>query len=77
MIDLSSIKAKLLLEYPFFGNIAMTMQEVINNDLESFRTSDNIFEFREEYLCALSEQQKIFVLCNSALHEALSHSLRR
>ena len=77
MIDLSSIKAKLLLEYPFFGNIAMTMQEVTNNDLESFRTSDNTFEFREEYLCALSEQQKIFVLCNSALHEALSHSLRR
>lgn len=77
MIDFSPLKAKLLLEYPFFGTIAAAMESVRNDDIESFTTRDNRFEYRHDYMAALDDEQSVFVLCNAALHEALSHSRRR
>lgn len=77
MIDFSPLKAKLLLEYPFFGTIASGMEMVINDNIESFVTRDNTIEYREAYIESLSSDERLFVLCNGALHEALSHTLRR
>lgn len=77
MIDFSPLKAKLLLEYPFFGTIAAAMESVRNDDIESFTTRDNRFEYRHDYMAALDDEQSLFALCNAALHEALSHTLRR
>jgi predicted metal-dependent peptidase len=77
MIDFSPLKAKLLLDYPFFGTIASGMESVVNDNIESFATREGKFEYREGYMEPLSEGERIFVLCNSALHEALSHTQRR
>ena len=77
MIDFSPVKAKLLLEYPFFGTISSAMLMRPNDNIESFTTRDNAFEYREEYMNGLSDEQKMFALCNGALHEALSHTKRR
>lgn len=77
MIDFSPLKAKLLLDYPFFGTIASGMENVVNDNIESFATREGKFEYREGYMEALSEAERIFALCNSALHEALSHTHRR
>ncbi len=77
MIDFSPLKAKLLLEYPFFGTIASGMENVINDNIESFATRDGRFEYREAYMEPLNEGERMFTLCNSALHEALSHTSRR
>lgn len=77
MIDFSPLKAKLLLEYPFFGTIASGMESVLNDNIESFATRDGRFEYREEYMESLSEGERMFALCNAALHEALSHTQRR
>lgn len=77
MIDFSPLKAKLLLDYPFFGTIASGMESVVNDNIESFATREGKFEYREEYMEALGEAERMFALCNSALHEALSHTLRR
>ena len=77
MIDFSPLKAKLLLEYPFFGTIASGMENVINDDIESFATREGKFEYREAYMESLNESERMFALCNSALHEALSHTHRR
>lgn len=77
MIDFSPFKAKLLLEYPFFGTIASGMEMRVNDDIESFAMRDNALEYREGYMQTLSDEQMMFVLCNGALHEALSHTQRR
>jgi predicted metal-dependent peptidase len=77
MIDFSPVKAKLLLDYPFFGTISSAMSMRTNDNIESFTTRDNVFEYREAYMNALSDEQKMFALCNGALHEALSHTNRR
>ncbi|MGD9654621.1 MAG: hypothetical protein AB7U44_05440, partial [Sulfuricurvum sp.] len=77
MIDFSPLKAKLLLEYPFFGTIASGMETVQNDNIESFATRENTIEYREAYIESLSNDERLFVLCNGALHEALSHTLRR
>jgi len=77
MTDFSPLKARLLLEHPFFGTIANAMETVINDNIESFALRENRFEYREAYMDGLSEGEKIFALCNAALHEALSHTHRR
>jgi predicted metal-dependent peptidase len=77
MIDFSPLKAKLLLDYPFFGTIASGMETVPNDNIESFATRENTIEYREAYIEPLSSDERLFVLCNGALHEALSHTLRR
>jgi len=77
MIDFSPLKAKLLLEYPFFGTIASGMETVQNDNIESFAIRENTIEYREAYIESLSNDERLFVLCNGALHEALSHTLRR
>lgn len=77
MIDLSLLKARLLLEYPFFGTIASGMENVVNDNIESFTTREGKFEYREGYMESLSEAEQTFALCNAALHEALSHTRRR
>jgi len=77
MIDFSPLKAQLLLDYPFFGTIASGMETVPNDNIESFATRENTIEYREGYIESLSHDERLFVLCNGALHEALSHTLRR
>jgi predicted metal-dependent peptidase len=77
MIDFSPLKAKLLLDYPFFGTIASGMEMVLNDNIESFSVRDNTLEYREAYIESLNSDERLFVLCNGALHEALSHTLRR
>lgn len=77
MSDFSPAKARLLLEHPFFGTIASAMEMRPNDDIESFRFRNGAIEYRKGYAGELSENQKMFLLCNGALHEALSHTLRR
>lgn len=77
MIDFSPLKAKLLLDYPFFGTIASGMETVINDNIESFAVRENRFEYREAFMEGCSDAERIFALCNGALHEALSHTHRR
>jgi predicted metal-dependent peptidase len=77
MIDFSPLKAKLLLDYPYFGIIASGMESVVNDNIESFATREGRFEYREGYMESLSDAERTFALCNAVLHEALSHTQRR
>lgn len=77
MIDFSPLKTRLLIDYPFFGTITSAMETVENDNIESFALREGRFEYREGYFENLSEPQRLFALCNAALHEALSHTLRR
>ncbi len=77
MLDFSPIKAKLLVDYPYFGMLVSGLEMVGNDNLESFTLIDNRFEYREGYFQTLSEEQVVFSLANAALHTVLSHPVRR
>jgi predicted metal-dependent peptidase len=77
MLDFSRVKAKLLVDHPYFGMLAGGLKMVVNDNLESFTLNDMTFEYREDFFATLSEDQVVFSLANAALHTVLSHPLRR
>ena len=74
---LSQAKAKLLVDYPYFGTLAAKLELVVNDDIESFKSNGKKLEFREEYLSELDLSEVEFILANGAMHASLSHQLRR
>ena len=73
---LAKAKAKLMLEHPYFGSIASTLEISKNDDIESFVSDGNSFEYNDEYLAELSVDEIEFALANSAMHQALKHKNR-
>lgn len=76
MLDFSRVKAKLLVEHPYFGALSSGLEIVINDNIESFTLHGNRFEYREDFFNTLSESQIAFALSNAALHTVLSHPSR-
>jgi predicted metal-dependent peptidase len=74
---ISQAKAKLLVDYPYFGTLASKLELVVNDDLESFKSNGVKLEYREEYLAALELSEIAFVLANGAMHSALAHDMRK
>jgi len=77
VLDFSPIKAKLLIDHPYFGTLSSGLEIVVNDNIESFTLQGNRFEYQEAYFQTLSEDQVVFSLANAALHTVLSHPLRR
>lgn len=74
---ISQAKAKLLVEYPYFGTLASKIALEINDDIESFRSDGKKIEYREEYLSDLEISEIEFILANGAMHQALAHENRK
>ncbi len=73
---LNDAKTKLMLEHPYFGQIASSLKFLPNSDIESFTSDGDSFEYNDEYLSKLNEKELEFTLANSAMHYALSHKNR-
>ncbi len=73
---LDKAKTKLMLEHPYFGQIASSLKFSSNSDIESFTSDGDSFEYNDEYLSKLNEKELEFTLANSAMHYALSHKNR-
>ncbi len=73
---LNQAKTKLMLEHPYFGQIASLLKFSSNSDIESFTSDGDSFEYNDEYLSKLNEKELEFTLANSAMHYALSHKNR-
>ncbi|MFT7860121.1 MAG: VWA-like domain-containing protein [Sulfurimonas sp.] len=74
---ISQAKAKLLVEYPYFGTLASKLELELNDDLESFKSDGKKIEYREEYLADLEISEVEFILANGAMHKALAHEDRK
>jgi len=74
---ISQAKAKLLVDYPYFGTLAAKLELVVNDDLESFKSDGKKLEYREAYLSELETQEIEFILANGAMHQVLSHENRK
>ncbi|WP_246153838.1 vWA domain-containing protein [Sulfurimonas indica] len=74
---ISQAKAKLLVDYPYFGTLASRLELVVNDDIESFKSSGVKLEYREEYLRELELSEVEFILANGAMHSVLAHDMRK
>ncbi len=74
---ISQAKAKLLVEYPYFGTLASKLTLVVNNNIEAFKSDGVTLEYREDYLRDLELEELEFVLANGAMHQTLAYDMRR
>lgn len=74
---IKQIKANLLLEQPYFGSVAAMQKTKLNEDIQTFSSSPEYFEYNDEYLEYLDDEELSFVLTNSAMHQALNYSNRK
>jgi predicted metal-dependent peptidase len=74
---IAQAKAKLLVEYPYFGTLASRLEFVVNDDLESFKSNGLKLEFRQAYLEELELSEVEFILANGAMHTVLAHQNRK
>ena len=74
---ISKAKAKLLVDYPFFGSLASKVEIVQNDDIEAFRANDSKLEYSSMFIDGASVEEIEFALANSAMHASLSHENRK
>jgi predicted metal-dependent peptidase len=74
---ISKAKAKLLVDYPFFGSLASRVEIVLNDDIEAFRANDSKLEYSSLFIENATTQEIEFALANSAMHAALNFQNRK
>lgn len=72
----AKIKAKLVVEHPYFGSIATFQKTTPNEDLRTYQSRDGVFEFNKDYINTLDEGEIAFLLTNSAMHQAFNYKDR-
>jgi len=74
---LSRAKAKLLVDYPYFGTLASKLEVVVNDDIEAFKSNGVKLEINSDYFDGLELSEVAFVFANGAMHASLAHEQRR
>lgn len=73
---ISKVKASLIIEQPYFGSIASTLKPVLNEDIKTFLSTAKNFEYNDDYINSLSNEELGFILTNSAMHQVFLHEAR-
>jgi predicted metal-dependent peptidase len=73
---ISKVKATLLIEQAYFGSIASYLKPIVNDDIKTFKSTPSAFEYNDEYIASLSNEELAFILTNSAMHQAFGHISR-
>jgi len=74
---IKQIKANLLLEQPYFGSVAMLQEPKLNEDIQTFASTPQHFEYNDEYIECLDDTELSYLLTNSAMHQALGYTNRK
>lgn len=70
-------KANLILEQPYFGSVAMLQKPKLNEDIQTFSSTPQYFEYNDDYIQCLDDEELSFLLTNSAMHQALGYNNRK
>ena len=76
-VKISQAKAKLLVDYPYFGTLASRLELVKNDNIGTFLSDGVRLEYNDEYLEALEPSELEFALSNGAMHSVLLHQNRK
>jgi len=74
---IKQVKANLILEQPYFGSIATLQKAKQNDDIQTFLSTPTSFEYNDEYVECLDDDELSFLLTNSAMHQAFGYDNRK
>ncbi len=74
---IAQVKAKLLLEQPYFGTIAAMQVPKLNENIQISLSTPTHFEYNDDYLEYIDDEELAFLLTNSAMHQALGYHKRK
>ena len=74
---ISQAKAKLLVDYPYFGTLASKLPLILNDDIQAFKGDGKKLEYSGDFLENASIGELEFVLANGAMHQSLAHDNRK
>jgi predicted metal-dependent peptidase len=69
-------KIQLLMEYPFFGQLAMYLELVENNSIPTAATNGKKYFYNNEFVGKLTDEELNFLTAHETLHPALGHLWR-
>jgi predicted metal-dependent peptidase len=76
-LKISQAKAKLLVNFPYFGTLATRLELKKNDNIGAFLSDGLRLEYNDEYFCSLEISELEFALSNGAMHMVLSHQNRK
>lgn len=74
---ISQAKAKLLVDYPYFGTIASRLELVLNDDIQAFKSDGIKLEYNSDFFSEIELSEMEFVFANGAMHASLAHESRK
>lgn len=74
---ISRAKAKLLVDYPFFGTLASRLDVVLNDDIQAFNNNGIRLEYNSDFIDEVSVEELEFVFANGAMHASLEYESRQ
>lgn len=74
---ISRAKAKLLVDYPFFGTLASKLELVQNDDIEAFKSDGTTLEYNSDFLNESTLGELEFVFANGAMHASMAYDNRK
>lgn len=73
---MAKAKAKLMLEHPYFGTIASSLELEVGEDVEAFSSDGEKLRYNDDYIEAAVIEDVEFALANGAMHYLLKHQHR-
>ena len=73
---IAKVKSSLIIEQPYFGSISSSLKVKLNEDIKTFKSSSNSFEYNDTYINSLNNDELGFILTNAAMHHAFNHNIR-
>ncbi|MEA3491520.1 MAG: VWA-like domain-containing protein [Campylobacterota bacterium] len=73
---IAKAKAKLMLDHPYFGTIASSLQIEKSGDIESFISDGATLQYSDDYFDEARVEDIEFALANGAMHAILKHQAR-
>lgn len=74
--DITALKRKMLVKYPFFGSVVASVGYKENKDIPTAGTDGETIYYNSEYLEGLSVDEQTFVFAHEVCHIAFNHILR-
>lgn len=74
---ISQAKAKLLVDYPYFGTIASKLELIQNDEIQAFKSDGIKLEYNSDFFLEIELSEMEFVFANGAMHASLAHESRK
>ena len=74
--DITALKRKMLVKYPFFGSVVAGVEYRETKDIETAATDGEIIYYNMKFLENLSVEEQVFVFAHEVCHIAFNHILR-